>query len=641
MKNSIFTNLPFYFVTAVLLSLLAGCDTTEPVPVFRLDKDYVETGSDSSTVTIGFSIENPREGIFPSIENANADWLSDFEIYESSIRFKVAANDSSFMRETSFYVSYLEQREQFTVRQNGRIDDTPEPPSIVNDDFDVEIDRLRAVSISYRVLPKDPDIAYLSRAVEKSIVDSFDNDDEIFANEIGYYTSVAEDYSLTLETVLERSRTKGESKWFINSMPDGTDFYILSYGIDNDGNRTTAINKYPFTTVALQNTVNMDFEFTFDVDETFVNVTVTPSDPEQIYYWNADLTRFVTEESAVAQYQAYIDALIDMAYWQGSSMSIEDIVANSIAKKGVSSELIQYPYSEADGIGFAFAITPEGYVCSEATFGTFRTGAINASDNVIGIEPQNIQGRSAELNITASVEDDWYVLIVDKAENWEGMSDAKILASLSSDPSRLDGYGYIGSGTVEISGLTRETEYVVFAFGYEFETVTTGLYKSSFTTTDVITADVFARLVVDKYFNAEDLAEINERKYGSMGQMAVIPCHVETSGDIAGYYYHIWDGNMADEQSYSDDDIIAFLTQGGWSDESMEFYTYFDQLRTIVSVGYDKDGNFGPVYREAITFTLDGCSPVSDYVVQTTHSCVIKDSSKTNMGTIHVNMKPR
>ena len=46
----------------------------------------------------------------------------------------------------------------------------------------------------------------------------------------------------------------------------------------------------------------------------------------------------------------------------------------------------------------------------------------------------------------------------------------------------------------------------------------------------------------------------------------------------------------------------------------MTFYTAFDEPRCVIAVAVDADGNFGPVYRQAITFTKEGCSPVDEFV---------------------------
>lgn len=580
---------------------MTGCQKeqeTLPPAVFEISEDTVIINSDGGEAHVVWSVRNPEQGVLPE-PVTEASWIQNLTASEAVVSFNVEPNEAETGRTAVVDLAYGDLSASFTVIQEG----IPAP-------FDITVNMVRAVSVQFDIAPDDESMTYLYKVVEKADADKYPDNDALFAWQMEELRISAEAAGLTFESGLRRSLRSGPKECFINDIAYGTEHCILVYGCDEQGNRLSPVLRCPITTIAPETADNTEFDIDFTVVDNKVTMNVTPSDPEQLYYCSFDVRKFVSEETALQQAMGLIDAYISMFIREG--YSVEEIVAATTAKKGNFTETVEFGWPNEPGLGYAFAINEEGIAISELSFGEFTVGEPPLSDNDIELSVTDIEARSANINVTASNEDP-YVLFYDKAAAYEGLSDDEIIESILSlgliEVSNRTRYSDV---TEPMTGLTRETEYIVCAFGYNGGIATTGLTKTTFTTAPAVVSDAECILEVENYFDGDEVSQVYSQ-YSWAGGMVVIPAKAVPNSSAVKYYYHIWAEEYADPEKVHDDEIIAFLSLGGMQTPQQVFFTNWDEPRTIVAVAVDAEGNYGPVYRKAITFTKDEAAPVEEF----------------------------
>lgn len=78
-------------------------------------------------------------------------------------------------------------------------------------------------------------------------------------------------------------------------------------------------------------------------------------------------------------------------------------------------------------------------------------------------------------------------------------------------------------------------------------------------------------------------------------------------------YYDIFKGDYTDTSVITDDIAISSVRFTGKTSPAYVYFINYDELNTFMGVAVDAGGNFGPVWREAVTLTPEGASPVSEY----------------------------
>ena len=108
-----------------------------------------------------------------------------------------------------------------------------------------------------------------------------------------------------------------------------------------------------------------------------------------------------------------------------------------------------------------------------------------------------------------------------------------------------------------------------------------------------------------------------------------LPLTVSTHGRVADYWYCIYDADLTDSGTYTDEMLIAYLSGFTYTDENgneqeheadgfkSEPYKVlaceYGKVLTLVSVAIDEDDNWGPVMREKLYLTPEGNSPISEF----------------------------
>lgn len=110
-----------------------------------------------------------------------------------------------------------------------------------------------------------------------------------------------------------------------------------------------------------------------------------------------------------------------------------------------------------------------------------------------------------------------------------------------------------------------------------------------------------------------EMEALDPEAFAGASGKAVLPVKAVTTGNATGYYYDIFKGDYTDTSVITDDIAISSVRFTGKTSPSYVYFINYDELNTFMGVAVDAGGDFGPVWREAVTLTPEGASPASEY----------------------------
>ncbi len=600
----------FLSMLALVALFTTSCSDSEemdkPTPVtpptIELDKSVVETPVEGGTFSVDYTVYNATDAAaLPTATPENEDWVSNFVIDDSTIKFDVAASEIYDNRSVKVQVTYpgAEQSVFFTITQVGA-----EAPT-----FTISVKDVTATSFLVSVLPRDKESTYYCFVTEKMYLDdnSLDSDDELF----DYSMSLVDDAIAESEGELTLANFA-----FIGDLTDkeqatmyDTEYVIYVYGIDLENRtRTTEVVRYNVTS-AQPEKIDADFTIETAVDGRVLDVTVTPNGYDGYYYYlvwdTATITNYLMNgyDMFRLSYELWI-SMLRMASENGASY--QEII-DSICDKGVASSYTfdQLEFS-TDYMVLAFAIDAESYmVCSEPVVAQARTGEFVPAGISFDIEVSNLAPRSADLKITPTTDDPYTYFI------YEDMTEQEVLDYIKLNE------GYFGgtvSGPVEqhLTPLVPETNYLIIAFGYE-----AGKITSDFTIVNIVTpatplAASTLELELGDYYDLLALHEVHPGNswdvWATMGYGVVMPVKAIVSEGVTEYYYHLCPPEWIE---FADGDLRRNIMYKGNRAPylTVEYKQKYGDEVIPMGFAVDADGNFGKIWKgETIKFTEDGVS---------------------------------
>lgn len=458
--------------------------------------------------------------------------------------------------------------------------------------------------IDFDVEPSDEEATYAVMVVDKEYCDQFESDEEIIEDDLNYFKMMAEKYSVSLEEFLEKAVLQtGKMNFKIDQLESNTSYYIYCYGLSGKGEPTSKMTKLQFTTNTPQKE-DLSFEMESDIHGVEVDIKIKPSRNDIKYTYDILAAGAIIEGWPLERiYQEFINQYIYVGTAYGKT--VEEVLAE-ITYEGERE--VHFSLEEnTEYIAFAMGVAPDGTINTEISQINVTTTEVLPSENKIEINITDIKPRSVKYTINTTNQDA-YVFVMDPAVFWEGMSDEEILEGLM-------GYDLMSNirmgGDENIAeGMNADTEYLALAFGYSAGKVTTDLVKVPFRTEPADISEANAKISFEKYFDRKEVAELYP-EYAGDG--VLVPVTVECSGDVDEYYYSIFINDMTDKDSYSDDMLIAALEYRGISGKESAVIAADYGVMTLLAVAKNKNGVYGPVYRELVTFTEDGVSPASEF----------------------------
>lgn len=438
-------------------------------PVFELDRTEVTVGNDGGNVSVGYILQNPVDGA--EVEYmCEEQWISDIVIDEESISLEVAANDGG-ERSAEIEFDYAGISQKLRVVQS----EDAEP-------FSISVENITETTADVVVDPADPVMSYLIMVIEKEEADKYATDDELFSSILYNFEMAAMNYGMTLESFLIEGQvlSVGKSTANITMLRVSCDHVAIAVGMDYDGEKLTGIVRENFRTKDVE-MLDITFDINYVVDGPEVEMSVSPSISDQLYYFNAlQLDKLDSYEASLEEVmQDFLDEQVSFGVMFGSSPG--DVV-RTLCSVGDVSERLSGMLAGKEYVGFAFSVTESGVINSAIARKNFTTGLADPSDNRIYVQIPVVSLDEASYSVTTT-NDDPYVFMIVAADGFEGLDDEQIIDRLINsglyDVSR-NVFNGNNSGTAR--GLSPDTKYLALAFGYEAGMATTGLTKVEFST---------------------------------------------------------------------------------------------------------------------------------------------------------------
>ena len=574
-----------YLFTSILAlaAVLSACNEDQKTaePKLTLGQTEVTVPVEGGEYSVTWEVENPIEGTLPAVEQQDGTgWVSDLRTDEGTILFTVAANESEESRECVVTVTYPSAPEtSFTIVQSGTTGEEPKEYSL-----EINLKELNESQIVVDIIPSDPDMTYfLMCDMMENLEEMGLTTDEAILKSDSVWIEEGVSYGMHYSDFVD----KGEklNYRYRQCVPD-TDYIIYGYGYDTlSKNRTTDLIKLNVTTAEIT-LIDVDFILETEVDGTTITCHTTPVDYDGLYY--VDCYDKPTLDFGLASGQT----LYELCYYDFST--IIDIYQNMF---GVSFEDTMEYYTLSgestkewtDRIGqmqytiVAYPLNEDGVVIGEPTVAEVTTGSVvEKSDNVLTISVDNLTAYTATLNVTAT-NDDPYIALELNPEVFEGMSDEETMNYILS--MYYWGQDVYGDYTEELTDITPETEYTIYAFGVEDNQYTTQLWTYKFTTPALEIADVTLNMDFDKYYDVEEVL----------------------------YYYALV--NKAYYKDDTDEEFYVMLnSREPYTDPVLYLLPSYNVEYILVGAAKDENGNWGPLQRYDVLCTEDGVSDAQEFV---------------------------
>lgn len=630
-------------VAVAATAVFFGCNKSEPEVTpdgsgFSLGRNVVEVPEEGGPASVPYFIENPVDGAVVAIVNEGEyDWVSQFDLSEDGmINFAVAPLDlETDSRSAVINVSYGAEEQSFTVNQ-AREDTNPA--------FTLEITRTSTESVWARIVPADPEMHFWINLMETEKFNSFASDEELFAEDVKWFGKIADLYYngnmdrfywdqfenisyLSPHSMITSSYNLGKDITDADlEVQPSTDYTVYCYGMDGEGNRLTRVYSAEARTKDIVSDNTVSYTIDVRVQEQTVYSTITPSDDSQLYFTESVLYEesgaAPTEEELRSRAQSTIDGYIFMTYGNPANLELDitvEQVVEAMFPKGKMNGEKPFMYSDRDGVTFAFSIDKEGQVVSKAYTKEFHLEAPGQSGNQISLEVSDITPWSAYYKAMPTDSKETYLVYNLEADFIEGWTDEQIMEHLAAKMNWYD-FAHDGNAEGELRALERNTDYVLVAFGYKNAAPITELFKYEYTTQDAPVSDVECSVDI-KYFNGDEVLELYPEFGGGLAMNAFVYQTADASEGAVEYHYTMMsdeaylpflnDGEPVYAKDFTDDQAL-YILEGAVDTPTNTVFAEYNASYTLFSVAVDAAGNYGPVNRQKLVFTREGCSPIDE-----------------------------
>ena len=353
------------------------------------------------------------------------------------------------------------------------------PADVEAPDFDIEIGEVGYNNVSWKVIPRDPEMTYYSAvytedALRNCYEYSMDNLCGLLFSDMSFVASMV---GMDAETFMEQHvLSKGEGSFEDYQQGPDTEYIILAFGCSKSGEALTEnYCRKVFATPAMpMNGLTVGF----DIDNSTNNVKIkfTPSDKT---------VRYLTEVRAADEEfdaQSWVNTLV----WRGSLAERTPEESMELATSVGDVEKTFNLDPDKDYVVYSYSIEMVGedpIVNSHVSQQAFTSGAVAMSDVTFELTTSDITPITANVNIVPSNNDPYSYGLV-KAADVVGLTDLEIAEKYFNENSfAVEFNASSGSHTINLEYLEPDTEYIFVAFGYEKMTITsTNVGKLTFRT---------------------------------------------------------------------------------------------------------------------------------------------------------------
>ena len=613
---------------ALTLTLLAGCKGDEPVVEtpstddvkFELLNSVVDVTADGGHFEVAYTLTGATEGATLKY-NAEKTWVYNI--------------DTSVDGVVSFDVAESFEAEARTCRLEFIYPGVyPNPTIIVKQEkgkehsIKLELVNAAATTITMNVIPQDKEMPYIFILGTGKYFESNPNlmydDEALWESDLETFEDFGAAFGGNASTGAAAFLYSGDrmSHQFTGVTPNTT-YVAYAYGFDKESLKPlTEISRLKITTTSVSD-YTLHFDFNVEVDGPNVSIDLEPQGYDGYYYygvfWAKDVKNMSPEEfreTCEADWEnnkAYYSSFFDTPE-QGLHF-----IFNELAFRGPEHIEVELD-ANTEFVLWAFGMDDEALLNTTPETYTFTTGSVKSSDNTFTLSVVELHPRKATVKV-ATTNDDTYVATLVPSTRFENNTDEDIIQYI------LDNFSIqYASGTQSdtAEGLTPSTSYDLLVFGCQANAATTELHRLTFTTPEVIYADLDFSLNIDSYYDGSAIAELNP-DYAAFADTAIVTISANVDSEAVRFYFNAMDS--LDFPYYQYEQIIEGLVAEGEAEAVATYAFDFDTSYTFFGVAEDKDGNFTEVWSSKdTTFTKAGCSPAEEFFSNTAATTALQKS---------------
>ena len=619
----------FLLMTLAATALAVGCtesqtdDQQSTELSVKLDKVILEIDGNGGEYSIGYTIENGINGIDIATE-VDVEWINNIRTADSRLYFTCDKNFTNEARIATLAVRYPNYSTQ-TVRIKQLSSDVLT--------FEMEVCDIKTTSCSTKLYPSNKQTPYIVYMAEVDYLISAEIKDEndLFADDYKYFTSMAEEYGATnLKEFMKEYDIyyTGDSYIGWTSMIPDKEYAIYAYAIEfnEDGTDYSLASAVTHEIVVLPTQIFTDIEF---------DVNITVDGPKATYEF----------EPVNWDGKYYIDIFAEGEYmYRAEGTTPDDAYCKQVAtnwisliqmymQSGYSAETLldvmclqgRDGYSEVREASTDYCMVFYGIemvdglpqVTTKPYFAHFSTEEVKPSDMTIDISVENYYVRVADICIAPSNDMEQYVatFITTKSIPADKTTNEDIINWLLSFD--LSSNTYKGTIDTTLVGLEPDTEYTALAFGFYGGVVTTDLFRYDFKTepegecqNKVIGVNITGPYSLLALETAMPDEFYQYGMFESMGWYAM--CASIETADPNGYVF--MNTYTADEIVTSDMDYIKAEVVQYNSPRNCLFVGENDKLYVMCAVAMDYKGNYTDLWvSEPFSFSFNnGTLPIEE-----------------------------
>ena len=716
-------------VAAVMVLSAVSCvEDLQQDPQFNLSDTSVVLPAEGGVVKIVYELlyfDNVEE---VSVAN-DAQWLTVSTQKARLIEVSASRNETGSERKAEFVVSCPGQEDMtVSVRQPAW-----------NVPLAITIEETESTAVIFSVQTSSEDFTWVGQVVGKEWFDSMESDEQIFQEDLSYYSYTANDRNVSLADYLKTIINTGSYQNIrYSGLDTESEYVVYVYGITTEGERTTDIYSASAKTLPpYDGPISLSVEVT--EENNILDITVTPDHEGVYYYWNI-MDRETYDSYAAehgddpkAVFQAYIEwdiqDLIDYEYLTTRAEYYEwysDI--NTANSQFECMALTEYMI-------FACQWDEDCHLTGEPSYIWYTSSDVAPSDNVITVQIGDDVDQSSFFVDVKTTNNDPYVMLAEPSVFMEGMDEEQIYAHLMEDYGTFGLLNFVFEGDVagRMTGLEADTEYTMVVFGFKAGKKTTAMQKftvrtapagpaedcrfdfvlneaksnslnitvtptdaahfyywyvypdgttaeqvkenirslivngyygdmyefsyyelsqgkstgtfsflapqtayrvaavvmddetgefladvvfsDTFSTTEADYADITITATFDKFYDGDDLYDVNPDAGAQYRGYAMVPVSISIDGEYKSYYYTMFDyvTGLENPEVYPDAALYETLVYYGvYYSETVNFRAPWNKAVMIAAMAIDNDGRYSRVYRQKYTFRKYNASPIED-----------------------------
>lgn len=597
-------NRSFWILAGLVIAMVqTACDDDEKEEIVLVaNPENIEVTAEGGQQTVTYTLTGMAE-VEKARAESDVEWVNNFNTdVAGTVTFNVDINEVESERDAVVTLTCNGATAEVRIHQEA----APHIP------FVIAIKEIYDAGVVYSVVPDDPDMSYMSMVALKSDVDAYNSDDEFFNDELAFFQTAADAADMSLADYLSTRVKKGSVEGPAYRLKPETDYYAYAYGMTADGQRLTPVRKVAFKTIAPERSTTA-FEINYDIKGADVIMTVTPDNTEQYYMYNMIEAAEVTgDDDLLALTQQEIDNYVDI-YERLFSIAQPEAVERFAAKGVNSYDFSGYLKENTEYIGYAVPVDRLGVICGDVVARKFTTGT-KAPDSEFTLSLTSASEREVSVKVNTDFSDH-YVIGIDNAANWTGMTDSQILERLVNNY-QWQAKGGTGSADYTFYSLTPQTDYCVFVFGYVDGVATTSLYRLDVRTANASHADIAFHANYGKYFDGTELAEnVDAERFAEAKGLAVVPFTLSTTGsdNCAEIYYGLYPADYTDKEAWPDSVFSEELLEYGYWESSKIFFLEYDKAYTMIGFGATENMALGEFSRTLVKVTREGASSYTEF----------------------------